>query len=75
MTALEESSQKQRELYGGTNESVADSVRQCMQSFNSNGYKSIKVLCFGEATLPISKLGIGTVIGLLNPRVMKNQKA
>jgi hypothetical protein len=31
----------------------------------------LKVMGFGEAATPISKLGVGTVIGILNPRLMK----
>jgi hypothetical protein len=30
-------------------------------------------MAFQEVALPISKLSIGTVIGVLNPRLMKQQ--
>jgi hypothetical protein len=41
------------------------------KSFNSNGYKTLKIMAFSDAALPISRLTIGTVIGILNPKPMR----
>lgn len=46
-------------------------VRLSEKSFNSNGYKTLKVMAFQDAAVSISKLNIGTVVGLLNPKVMR----
>lgn len=69
---LETKAQQNKQLFGGTNESVLEHVKQSMHSFNSNGYKTLKVLAFSEAAVPISKLGIGIVVGLLNPKLMRS---
>ena len=42
------------------------------KSFNSNGYKTLKLMAFGEPATFVAKLSIGTVIGLLNPKPMKS---
>lgn len=51
---------------------VSEFVKVSEKSFNTNGYKSLKVMAFQEAATQISKLTIGTVIGLLNPKPMKS---
>ena len=41
------------------------------RSFNGNGYKTMKVLVFGDLADKVYKLTIGTVIGLINPKPLK----
>lgn len=48
-----------------------DAYKMAEKSFNTNGYKCMKVMIFNELTQKVSKLQIGTVIGLLNPKCMK----
>ncbi len=43
------------------------------KQFNSNGYKTLKIMAFQEAATPISKITVGTVVGILNPKIMKFQ--
>jgi hypothetical protein len=50
---------------------VEESVKLGEKNFNSNGYKTLKVMAFQEAATPTSKLTVGTVVGLLNPKPMK----
>lgn len=57
---------------GAAKEGVQEWVRLSEKSFNSNGYKTLKVMAFQEVALPISKLTVGTVVGLLNPRLMRS---
>jgi len=39
--------------------------------YNVDGYKTCKFLAFGDTSLPASKINAGTVLGLLNPRLME----
>lgn len=41
------------------------------KSFNSNGYRCLKIMIFGDLVPKLCKLQVGTVIGLLNPKCMK----
>ena len=46
-----------------------------MKNFNAEGYKTLSFLAFGEQlTLPFSKIHCGTVVAILNPRLMKQQQ-
>jgi len=44
-----------------------------MKAYNNNGYKTISFMAFNEACSLISNLNHGTVVGILNPKFMKNQ--
>lgn len=59
--------------FGGTQQDVEESVKLGEKNFNSNGYKTLKIMAFQEAATPTSKLTVGTVVGLLNPKPMKQQ--
>jgi hypothetical protein len=52
---------------------MIEQVKHSEKSFNSNGYKTLKIMAFQDAAVPTSKLSIGTVIGILNPKLMKPQ--
>lgn len=61
------------EVHGETQEQSDEWSRLSEKQFNSNGYKTLKIMAFQEVAVPISKLSVGTVIGVLNPRLMKQQ--
>lgn len=48
-----------------------DSAALTEKSFNSVGYKTMKVLAFDGLAKKMGKLSIGTVVCILNPRPMK----
>ena len=54
-----------------TGDGVEEYVKLSEKSFNSNGYKTLKIMAFQEAATPISKLTVGTIIGILNPKIMR----
>ena len=70
---LEAQALQNRQLHGETEEQSVEWLRMSEKQFNSNGYKTLKIMAFQEVATPISKLTIGTVVGVLNPRVMKQQ--
>lgn len=41
------------------------------KSFNTNGYKTMKIMSFDEAMSETLKLQIGTIVGIINPKPMK----
>jgi hypothetical protein len=46
-----------------------------LKAYNSSGYKSFSIFVFGETATYVSKsLQAGSVIALLNPKVMKENK-
>lgn len=47
-----------------------DGLKQAIKSYNEDGYKTISVMCFNESALPAKNIPSGTVVGLLNPRLM-----
>ena len=49
----------------------AEGFNAAKKSFNSNGYKTVKIQVYGEALTHLSKMQIGSIIGLANPRPMK----
>ncbi len=59
--------------YSGNQEGAQEFVKLSEKSFNSNGYKTLKIMAFQEAATPIAKLNVGTIVGLLNPKVMRTQ--
>ncbi len=48
-----------------------EAIKIAEKSFNSNGYKHVKLMAFDAAMNETSKLQVGTVIGLVNPKPMK----
>jgi hypothetical protein len=54
-----------------TGDGVEEYVKLSEKSFNSNGYKTLKIMAFQEAATPMSKLNVGTIIGILNPKIMR----
>ena len=50
---------------------IEEYVKLSEKSFNSNGYKTLKIMAFQEAATPMSKLNVGTIIGILNPKIMR----
>jgi len=54
-----------------TGDGVEEYVNLSEKSFNSNGYKTLKIMAFQEAATPMSKLNVGTIIGILNPKIMR----
>mmetsp|Transcript_18862 Transcript_18862/g.25582 ORF Transcript_18862/g.25582 Transcript_18862/m.25582 type:complete len:173 (+) Transcript_18862:619-1137(+) len=47
-----------------------DGFKQAMRSFNSDGYKTFSLMAFNESALPAKNLPSGTVIAILNPRLL-----
>lgn len=48
-----------------------EAIKTAEKSFNSNGYKSLKLLAFEEAQPVASRCKVGTVVGVINPKPMK----
>ena len=49
--------------------------KEALKVYNAEGYKTINFLAFGESlTLPFSKIVAGTVLAVLNPRLMRPQQ-
>ena len=42
-----------------------------LKGYNTDGYKAINFLAFGETSLDASKVKAGTVLAVLNPRLME----
>ena len=42
-----------------------------LKGYNQNGYKAINFLAFGDTSLQASKIKAGTVLAVLNPRLMR----
>ena len=47
-----------------------DSLKAAQKAYNSDGYKTVSVMAFGESSLPAKNITSGTVVALMNPRVM-----
>ena len=45
-----------------------------MKAYTPNGYKQISCMCFGEAAIKINSIRPGTIIAVINPRLMPKQK-
>ena len=48
-----------------------DGLKMAEKSFNSNGYKVMKIMIFNEAAHKVSKINIGSVVAVLNPKALK----
>ena len=53
-------------LYGSDQEGL----KFALKAFGSDGYKSLSVMAFGDCALPSKSIPSGTVIAVLNPRLM-----
>lgn len=42
-----------------------------LKNVTMNGYKCMKLVVFNDAAVKLSKLNVGTVIGLINPKGLK----
>ena len=52
-----------------------EGFKTALKAYNSSGYKSFSIFVFGETATYVSKsLQAGSVIALLNPKVMKENK-
>jgi len=49
--------------------------KQAFKSFTRNGYKSLSFMAFGDTAMSVQKITCGTVIGVLNPRLMQDSQA
>ena len=61
---------KVREYYGRQYVNDQDGLKQALKSFNSDGYKTISIMAFNESALPAKNINSGTVIAVLNPRLL-----
>jgi len=52
-----------------------EGLKQALKAFNSDGYKTISVMAFNESALPAKNIGSGTVIAILNPRLLPPSKS
>ena len=56
-----------------------ESMKQALRAYNSDGYKTITLMCWGESALPAKEINSGTIIAIMNPRLMPpsshNEKA
>ena len=41
-----------------------------MKAYNSDGYKTISVMAFNESAEPIKKIPSGTIVALINPKLL-----
>lgn len=48
-----------------------EAIKIAEKSFNSNGYKSVKLMAFDAAMTETNKMQVGTVVGVVNPKPMK----
>ena len=58
--------------YKANNEESKEMIKQSEKCYGTNGYKTLKLMCFGDAAIWSNKLNTGSVIGLLNPKPMKS---
>ena len=47
-----------------------EGLKFALSSYNSDGYKQISVIAFDESALPAKTIVSGTLIALMNPRMM-----
>ena len=63
---------KVRQLVQKEFKNEPEAQKQALKVYNQDGYKTINFLAFGETlTLPFSKITAGTVLAVLNPRLMR----
>ena len=61
---------KVKEMLNRVHKDDQDQLKQALRSYNSDGYKVIGVMAFGNSALPAKNINSGTVIALMNPRLM-----
>ncbi len=49
-----------------------DAQKIAKKCFNSNGYKTMRIIAFGDVANKLSKCSTGLVMGILNPRLMSS---
>ena len=59
-----------KEFYARQFPNDQEGLKQALKSYNSDGYKTISVMAFNESTLPAKNIKSGTVIAVMNPRMM-----
>lgn len=47
-------------------------AQQCLKAFNQFGYKTLSVMVFGDAATSLNKLDVGSIIAILNPKILKS---
>ena len=47
-------------------------MKTALKSYSTSGYKTISFLAFSDAALPAKNINSGTVIAILNPRLMSS---
>lgn len=47
-----------------------ESLKIAQKSYNSDGYKTVSVMAFNDCALPAKQILSGTVVALINPRLM-----
>lgn len=53
----------------------SEELKSAMKAYNSSGYKAFSIFVFGEAATAISRsFQAGSVVALLNPKLMKETK-
>ena len=49
-----------------------DELELEMKAYGKNGYKQITIMCFGDSAQLVAKIRPGTVVQILNPKVLKS---
>lgn len=52
-----------------------ESLKHALKAFNPDGYKTISIMAFNECAVPAKNIGSGTVVAVLNPRLMPPSKS
>lgn len=47
-----------------------EGLKLALRNYNVDGYKQISVMAFGESALPAKSIPAGSVVALMNPRLM-----
>lgn len=56
---------------GNIYQNDAEGMKIAEKSYNTNGYKTIKLMAFDDAIAECNKIQQGTIIGIVNPKPMK----
>ena len=47
-----------------------EGLNVALKAYNADSYKTVTIMAFGESALPAKKIGSGTVVAVMNPKLM-----
>ena len=53
-------------VYGSDQEGL----KLALKAYNSDAYKTVSIMAFGDSALPAKGINSGTVIAVMNPKIM-----